>query len=217
MRRTLTLLVLTGVLAGCGAPGFVTEASTPGDGATSPSTFPSWVPLGVAADCAAPITAPTLPAVIPGEAELDPDTGLHVTGTPVEVDPATWRLEVAGLVDRPLSLTYDELRCLPRVEASPVLDCPGFFEDRATWTGVSLREVLERAGIREAATRVRLTAADGYALEVDLTPETLESAFLAYEVQGETLPALHGFPVRFVWPGHDGFFWVKWLVRIEAR
>ena len=205
-------------LAGCGVPdpeaANSAPATTEGSAVTTAS---SWVVLSTPADCAAPITVPTLPAVIPGEAEIDPATGLHVTGAPLEVDLTTYRLEVTGLVDRPLSLTYEELRCLPKVEASPPLDCPGYFVDEVTWAGVPLREILERAEIRDGATRVRLTAADGYALEVDLTPETLQSAFLAYEVQGETLPALHGFPVRFVWPDHEGFYWVKWLVRIEVR
>jgi DMSO/TMAO reductase YedYZ molybdopterin-dependent catalytic subunit len=196
MRTRMLLPILALAVAGCGGPGaFVgSAASSPG----VPSTTTSWVTLGAAADCAAPIAVPTLPAVIPGEAELDPATGLHVTGDPVEVDLTTWRLDVTGRVDRPSSLTYDELRCLPKVEAWPVLDCPGFFVDEATWAGVPLRDILELAGVQEGATQARLLAADGYNLWVELTPETLGSAFLAYEVNGETLPALHGFPVRFV-------------------
>jgi DMSO/TMAO reductase YedYZ molybdopterin-dependent catalytic subunit len=214
MRTRVLLPILALAVAGCGGTGAFADsaASSPG----VPSTTTSWVTLGTTADCAAPITVPTLPAVIPGEAELDPATGLHVTGDPVEVDLSTWRLEVTGRVDRPLRLTYDELRCLPKVEASPVLDCPGFFVDEATWAGVPLRDILELAGVQEGATQARLLAADGYNLWVELTPETLGSAFLAYEVNGATLPALHGFPVRFVWPGHEGWNWVKWVVAIEV-
>jgi DMSO/TMAO reductase YedYZ molybdopterin-dependent catalytic subunit len=214
MRTRMLLAVLALVAAGCGGPGAFAGSATPSPGVAS--TTSSWAFLGTAADCAAPIIVPTVPAVIPGEAEIDPDTGLHVTGDPVEVDLSTWRLEVTGRVDRPLSLTYDELRCLPKVAASPVLDCPGFFQDEAAWSGVPLRDVLELAGIQEGATQARLLAADGYNLWVELTPETLGSAFLAYELEGETLPVLHGFPVRFVWPGHEGWNWVKWLVAIEV-
>ena len=163
-----------------------------------------------------PITVPTLPETVPGINELDPDTGLHVTGVPLEVDLATYRFEVSGLVDRPLSLTYDELRCLPKVESSPRLVCPRVFADDATWAGVLLKDVLGLAGIQEGVRRIRLISADGYVQRVELTEETMESAFLAYELDGETLPALHGFPLRFVWPDHSGAYWVKWLVGIEV-
>ena len=159
---------------------------------------------------------PTLPEEIPGYTGVDPETGLHVTGTPVEVDIETYRLEVTGLVDHPLSLTYDELRCLPKVQATPELVCPGYFVDVATWAGVPLREVLRLAGVGEGATSLRLIAADGYSHRIDLTEDVLAGAFLAYELEGEALPVLHGFPVRFVWPGHSGNDWVKWLVAIEV-
>ncbi len=165
----------------------------------------------------APVTVPTLPEQIPGYTQLDPDTGLHVTGTPVEVDFDAYRLEIGGRVDRPLSLTYDELRCLPKVQATPELVCPGFFVDVATWAGAPLREVLEGAGVRDGATQLRLTAADGYSMVIDLDEDLLANAFLAYELEGEVLPVLHGFPVRFVWPDHSGNDWVKWLVAIEVE
>lgn len=86
------------------------------------------------------------PAVVPGEAALDPDARLHLSGTPVEVDPATRQQEVAGLVDRPLSLAYAKLRCLPEVEASPIRECPGCFVDEATWAG--RRSVRSSSGSR---------------------------------------------------------------------
>jgi DMSO/TMAO reductase YedYZ molybdopterin-dependent catalytic subunit len=188
--------------------------SSPGASAATSTTLP--VPT-VPADCHPPaITTPTLPETIPGYTEYDPDAGLHVTGTAVEVDPATYRLEVTGLVDHPLSLSYDELRCLPRVESSPELVCPGAFVDDATWAGVLLRDVLGLAGMQAGATRIHLIAADGYSVWIDLDQDTLDNAFLAYEVNGETLPVLHGFPLRFVWPGHSGGYWVKWLVGIEV-
>jgi len=213
MRWKMLLPVLGLALAACGS---LDGASGPAPAGSTTAAASSWVSRPTAADCAAPITPPTLPAVVPGYLEVDPSTGLHVTGTPVEVDPATWRLEVTGLVERPLSITYDELRCLPKVQAAPVLDCPGYFQDEATWAGVPLQEILDQAGALEGATEVRLVAADGYTFEVGLTPDTLQTAFLAYELNGNTLPALHGFPVRFVWPGHEGWHWVKWLVGIEV-
>jgi DMSO/TMAO reductase YedYZ molybdopterin-dependent catalytic subunit len=217
-RRTLLLIpVLAAILAGCESPGAaaVPVTTAPATGPTA-ATLPAGVPPAPTDDCAPPITPPTLPEVVPGYLEVDPATGLHVTGTPVELDVASYRLEVTGLVDYPLRLTYDELRCLPRVELATSLICPNTFIDEASWTGVPLRAVLQLAGIQEAATQVRLVAADGYAQSLDLTPDTLVSAFLAYEVDGATLPVLHGFPLRLVWPDHSGFEWIKWIVAIEV-
>jgi len=217
MRRIPATLALLAILAaGCGAggsdaPGSPAASVAPGEPSTTSQV------AAVAAECPpARVTVPTLPEQIPGYTQVDPDTGLHVTGTPVEVDFDAYRLEVGGRVDRPLSLTYDELRCLPKVQATPELVCPGFFVDVATWAGAPLREVLEEAGMREGATQLRLTAADGYSQVIDLEEDLLANAFLAYELEGETLPVLHGFPVRFVWPGHQGNDWVKWLVGIEV-
>ncbi len=89
---------------------------------------------GHRASCVLPqLAAPPTPAEIPGYTELDPTTGLHVTGTMQLIDVAGYRLEVTGKVNNPLSLTYDELRCMPRTAARPKLLCPGFFEDTASW------------------------------------------------------------------------------------
>ena len=164
-----------------------------------------------------PVVAPTLPAEIPGYTELDPDTGLHVTGTAQQIDLESYRLKVSGKVDHPLSLTYDELRCLPKVETWAVLECPGFFIDRATWAGAPIREVLALAGVQEGATNLELVSADGYSRSVPISEELSETAFLAYEWEGEPLPILHGFPVRVVLPGVSGGYWVKWLVAIKVN
>jgi DMSO/TMAO reductase YedYZ molybdopterin-dependent catalytic subunit len=216
MTMRVTVLALAVLAAGCsvagaGDPGpTITIGGSGGSSSTSTSVVspPECPPP--------PITTPTLPEQIPGYTEVDPATGLHVTGTPIEVDLSTYRLEVTGRVERPLSLTYDELRCLPKVEASPELVCPGYFVDVACWAGAPLREVLEAAGASNAATFLRLLSADGYSQSIELSEDLLAAAFLAYELEGDPLPILHGFPVRFVWPGHSGNDWVKWLVAIEV-
>jgi hypothetical protein len=164
-----------------------------------------------------PVVAPTPPAYTPGYAQLDPTTGLHMTGTPQQIDLESYRLEVNGKVDYPLSLTYDDLRCLPKVETWAILECPGFFIDEATWAGTPILEVLALAGVQEGATRLTLVSADGYWTTVPINEELLENAFLAYEWEGEPLPILHGFPVRLAFPEVSGNFWVKWLVAIEVQ
>jgi DMSO/TMAO reductase YedYZ molybdopterin-dependent catalytic subunit len=154
--------------------------------------------------------------LIPESFDLDPTTGLHVTGTAQEIDLEDYRLVITGTVDYALRLTYDDLRCMPRVETRCTLVCPGFFEDEGTWAGVPLIHVLEKAGMRSEAIGLRLVGADGYASLVSMDMARDECNFLAYEWEGEPLPILHGFPVRAVFPESSGNFWVKWLVMIEV-
>jgi DMSO/TMAO reductase YedYZ molybdopterin-dependent catalytic subunit len=164
-----------------------------------------------------PVVAPTPPAEPVGYAQLDRDTGLHVTGTAQQIALESYRLEVSGKVDRPLSLTYDDLRCLPKVETRAILECPGFFVDEATWAGAPMREVLALAGVQQGATALELVSADGYSRSVPISEGLSETAFLAYEWEGEPLPVLHGFPVRVVLPGVSGGSWIKWLVEIRVN
>lgn len=163
-----------------------------------------------------PIVVPTMPAEIPGYTQKDPATGLHVTGKAQEIDLESYRLEVTGKVNQPLSLSYDDLRCMPRIEARPTLICPGFFRDIATWAGASLKYVLESAGVQEGARGIRLKSADGYSSSIPISEALSEKNYLAYELEGEPVPILHGFPVRAVFPELDGNKWVKWLVKIEV-
>jgi DMSO/TMAO reductase YedYZ molybdopterin-dependent catalytic subunit len=165
----------------------------------------------------APIVVPTLPAEIPSYTALDPATDLHVTGQVSEVDLASYRLEVRGKVDHPLNLSYDALRCMPRIEREATLVCPGFFVDVATWAGVSLEHILQLAGVQPGATQILLYAADGYSTSVSLEEASFGENFLAYEWKGEPLPRLHGFPVRAVFPELQGNKWVKFLVKIEVH
>jgi DMSO/TMAO reductase YedYZ molybdopterin-dependent catalytic subunit len=148
---------------------------------------------------------------------LDPTTGLHMTGHPVTIDAASYRLKVSGLVDRPLSLSLEELRCMPKVTARLGLVCPGFFEDAATWSGVPLKYVLELAGYQSKARVITMVGADGYESQVYLEDGLSEKVFLAYEWNGEPLPILHGFPLRAVFPSVYGNKWVKWLLEINLE
>jgi DMSO/TMAO reductase YedYZ molybdopterin-dependent catalytic subunit len=195
---------------------FALAACTPQPAVQTPASGPSLVPDPTACELE-PIVVPTPPAEAPGYTELDPATGLHVTGTAPEIDFGEWRLEVTGKVDRPLSLTYDELRCMRKIEVRCTLVCPGFFEDEATWAGAALADVLELAQVQSDATGVRLLSADMYATFVSLEQARAGDAFLAYEWEGEPLPILHGFPVRAVFPQLDGSRWAKWLIEIEVN
>jgi sulfoxide reductase catalytic subunit YedY len=131
-----------------------------------------------------------------------------------------WRLQVAGKVDHPLKLTYAEILALPPVEENVLLICPGIFTIHARWKGTAVREVLKRAGVMEGVTHVTLHGPEGpYEKVEDFTLEEVESGrvFLAYGVNGQTLPPKHGFPLRAVAADRFGSDWVKFVYKLEAR
>jgi DMSO/TMAO reductase YedYZ molybdopterin-dependent catalytic subunit len=164
----------------------------------------------------APLVTPTLPAVIPGYLELDPATGLHITGEYQVIDPASWRLKVTGKVDHPLSLTYDDLRCLPKTTLKTTVVCQGFFEDTANFSGVLLTTILDLAGVKADADAILLKGADDYSVTVPLESARFEGNLIAYEWEGQPLPILHGFPARALFPKMPGSASVKWLLEIKV-
>jgi DMSO/TMAO reductase YedYZ molybdopterin-dependent catalytic subunit len=221
IKPTIWLIVVLIYLSGCSRPGSVLNSRS--NVTTAITIAPSVTPTTAApgsnsAILNETITAPVInTTVTPGAClhvqvtqppkpvttnlqpnELDPETGLHMTGLMQWIDLATYRLKVTGLIDRPLSLTYDELRCMPQVTDNPDLVCPGVFTDHATWTGVSIKYILELAGIQQGATKLTLVSADGYEVNLPLETANADKNFLAYEVNGKILPVLHGFPLRAV-------------------
>jgi DMSO/TMAO reductase YedYZ molybdopterin-dependent catalytic subunit len=162
-----------------------------------------------------PIKVPKLPRVIPGYTELDPETGLHMTGTVQTIDFSSFRLSISGAVEQPGSLVYDQIRCLPKVTASPPLVCPGFFEDHASWAGTPINELIKLAHPLPEAKYVSLISADGYTVTLSLEKALDPQNFLAYELEGQPIPVLHGFPLRAVLPQDNGNSWVKWVVEIH--
>ncbi len=160
------------------------------------------------------------------------------------LDPASWRLEVRGLVDRSLSLTLRELQNMPSQSLVVTLECAGNGRSQLTppisgepwrfgavstaeWTGVPLVEVLSRAGIKSTAKEVLFRGADGGTVEgrADLTrferslnvdEASASQALLAYAMNGEPLPVQHGYPLRLIVPGWYAVASVKWLTEIEV-
>ena len=158
------------------------------------------------------------PLFVPNEDFYRIDTALRV---PV-VDLADWRLEVRGLVDRPFSLTYDELLELPQIEADVTLACVsnevgGYLVGNARWQGVPLRPLLERAGLQDGATQIIGRSVDGFTAGFPtVTALDVEEAMVAVGMNGEPLPLDHGFPARLVVPGLYGYVSAtKWLSAIE--
>jgi DMSO/TMAO reductase YedYZ molybdopterin-dependent catalytic subunit len=158
------------------------------------------------------------PLFTPNDGFFRIDTALRVP----QVDPATWELRVHGLVDRELTITYDELLALPLEEVDVTLLCVsnevgGDLVGTARWTGVRLADLLDRAGVRADAEQVLGRSVDGF--DAGFPIEAVEDgrdALIAVGMNGEPLPTRHGFPARLVVPGLYGYVSAtKWLSAIE--
>src|SRR5512132_853771 len=161
------------------------------------------------------------------------------TRTP-RIDVPTWRLRVEGSgVRRSFELTYDTLRSMPSVSVIRGVECAGngrsFFENAygkkaqgtqwklgaigvAEWTGVRLRDVLDRAGLKRTAKDVMPEGLDDLKVRrpMSVTKAVAEDTILAYAMNGEPLLPDHGFPVRVLVPGWIGVANIKWVGRIEV-
>ena len=142
---------------------------------------------------------------------ITPIEKLHVTGISPQVDVSQYRLTVTGLVNNPLSLTYETILSYPSVTATVLLICPGSFADNAEWTGVSVTTLLAEAGINPQATQITFYALDKYQRTLSLKEVQGEVVFLAYTVDNQILPIEHGYPLRLVVKGEYGSNWVKWV------
>jgi hypothetical protein len=136
-------------------------------------------------------------------------------GESPQIDTADWILRVDGLVENSLNLTYENITSFPIVSEIVTLKCVAGPQGTANWTGVRLKALLDMAGIRESAQEVVFYAADGYSSSLIISDATSPDVILAYEMNEETLPVDHGYPVRLVVPGKYGYKWVKWINHIQ--
>jgi len=165
----------------------------------------------------------------------------HWAVIPTEVNVDTFRLAVHGHVNQTLSLSLNDILAFPQVELVAVNQCSGnsrgYFQPRvpggewshgamgnARWTGVRLKDVLDRAGVKAGTVQVRFTGMDEPV--VAEAPDFMKSlaidhardgeVMLAYAMNGEQLPLLNGFPLRLIVPGWYSTYWVKMLNDIEV-
>ena len=136
-------------------------------------------------------------------------------------DITKWQLDVAGSVEQPFSLSYDELLDLEAVEQLKTLECisnevGGELISTALWTGVPLRDLLLRARPAAETYDVKLTSIDGYTDSIRLAKALEPDTIVAYLMNGVTLPLDHGYPARLLVPDIYGMKNVKWLRSIEC-
>jgi DMSO/TMAO reductase YedYZ molybdopterin-dependent catalytic subunit len=163
-----------------------------------------------------------------------------------EIPRDKWRLKIGGDVQHPIALQWDELRGMPEKSVTATLECAGngrvFLTPKvdgaqwergavgnAVWTGVSLAEVLMRAGLRPSAREVILTGGDRGEVESAPRPagkihfarslpigKASDDVLLAWQMNGQDLSPAHGFPLRAIVPGWYGMASVKWLSEITV-
>ena len=153
------------------------------------------------------------------------------------LDAAAWRLRISGLVQQPLTLTLDDLKARPRQDVAFTLECSGnnglpFLTGavgNATWAGTPLAPVLQEASVLDEGIEVVFFGSDTgvedvrdikmpqhFARSMSVADAMDPHNLLCYEINGEPLPQLHGFPVRLIAPGWYGIANTKWLQRIEV-
>lgn len=166
----------------------------------------------------------------------------HLSDVPLSIDPESYRIRVHGMVGNELSLSLDDLKHgFQPVEVVAVNQCSGnsrgLFEPRvsggqlgngamgnARWTGVPLRDVLQRANVSAGAVQVSFNGLDKGVS--DATPDFVKAldidhaldgeVMLAYAMNGQDIPMLNGYPVKLIVPGHYGTYWVKHVIDINV-
>ena len=146
------------------------------------------------------------------------DTALVVP----QVTTAQWQLRIHGMVDRPVTINFDDLMTRPQIQRDITICCVsesvgGSFIGNARWQGTLLASLLREAGIHPAATQIVMRDVQGMAIGVS-TEAVMDGrdAMLAVAMNGAPLPAEHGFPVRVVVPGLYGYVSAcKWVVDME--
>ncbi|MBN2691492.1 MAG: molybdopterin-dependent oxidoreductase [Burkholderiaceae bacterium] len=208
-------------------------------------TYPQKVPLLRLTDRPIQLETPRhyfRTAITPNEAFY---VRYHLPLTPNAIDLAQWRLELTGNFKKPVQLSYDQLhRDFRSVEIVAVNQCSGNSRSRfqprvpggqwgdgamgcARWTGVRLRDVLDRVGIAPGTVQIQFEGLDHgpgpvgkgshrFLKSWDVHESILNEAIIAYAMNGEPLPMLNGFPVRLVMPGKFATYWTKHLTHIRA-
>lgn len=132
---------------------------------------------------------------------------------------AEYGLRVDGLVDRPFSVTYDELVDMEPTSITRDFQCvTGWRVDDVRWRGVALRDLLDRAGVQQEAGALRFSSFDGtYTESLTLEQAARPDVLVAYSMEGRSpITRAHGGPVRLVVAPMYGYKSLKWLDRIEA-
>ena len=137
-----------------------------------------------------------------------------------EVDVNSWNLLIKGMVDTPLTLSYEEIKSMSAIEEFVTLECisnkiDGDLIGTALWKGVRLKDILKKAKILPGVQYIVFRCSDGYDVGIPLNKGLMNETILAYEMNLAPLTSKHGFPVRAIVPGLYGMMNPKWITEIE--
>ena len=155
----------------------------------------------------------TLP---PGQREIEQLKVLH-TGIGIPPwDPETWRFEVYGKVDNPISLKFEEFKNLPNIIVPADFHCvTGWTKFDNKWEGVSFQHIIELAGLRSSARFATIECLRGYTTSLPVADLSREDVMLAYRLDDMELPSEHGGPLRLVVPHKYGYKSAKWVFKVK--
>jgi len=217
-----TLLRAGGILAGVGALGYAAYALTKRhvtEGVRALLTIPSPSdPASAIPSAATPSIADMPSAVTPVDSFFRIDTSM----SPPVVDVATWSMSIYGRVDRPVTLTYNDLLAMPSIERYVTLSCVsndvgGDLIGTQKFQGVRLSDLLSKVGVHKDASLILGESVDNFTagFPIDFLKQSPDS-MVAYAMDGAALPTDHGFPARLVVPGLYGYVSAtKWLRSIK--
>src|SRR5262249_39735501 len=202
------------ILDGGGLSGAVS-----GTGSAPPVPIPSPA-LTASLPAGAEISQPGItPLVVPNDQFYRIDTALIAPS----VDASSWTLKVTGMVDREVTLRYQDLAEMPLFEQYVTIACVsnevgGKLVGNTKWTGVKLRDVLAMAGVQAGATQLVGRSVDGWTagMPVDWVMDPDREPMIALQMNGQPLPRIHGYPARLIVPGLYGYVSAtKWLKELE--
>jgi DMSO/TMAO reductase YedYZ molybdopterin-dependent catalytic subunit len=216
--RRRFLATAVGVTAGAAV------AAVGGQRLAERATDTSGLTLPAAADAATPLPAgleSTVPGISPFRTPTADFYRVDTNLTVPRVARDTWSLEIDGDVRNPVTLRYDDLLSMPLIERDITLTCVsnevgGGYVGAATWLGVRLGDILDRAGVGTSSDQLLSTAVDGFTISTPLAVvRDGRDAMIAIGMNGAPLSDTHGFPARLVTPGLYGFVGAtKWLTKL---
>ncbi len=145
---------------------------------------------------------------------------IDINTLPPVVDGAAWKLDIAGLVNKPASLTLDNILNHNSISQSVTMQCisnpvGGDLTGNNYWTGVPFKDILAEAGLQPTATWISFMAADGFYESMSVKEAMDPRCLLVYAMNGQLLLPEHGFPLRIYIPNHYGMKQPKWLTQIK--
>jgi hypothetical protein len=152
----------------------------------------------------------------PGQTEVEKLKVLH-TGIGIPPwDPETWRFEVYGLVDNPVSLTWDEFKLIPSVIRIADFHCvTGWTKFANKWEGVSFKTIMDMAEVRHNAKYATIECLRGYTTSLPIPALLHQDVLFAYRLDDQELPREHGGPLRLVVPQKYGYKSAKWVIKVK--